>query len=125
LRRRLETVERRAGIDAHLEVESLAPLSDRAEVGLYGIAQEALNNVLKHARATQVTVRIVAGPGCVELQVIDNGHGFSVDLAQTSGGIGLSSMRERARALGGTLDITSTAGHGTSIQAIIQQEESI
>jgi signal transduction histidine kinase len=123
LRNRLEAVERRAGIDVRLIIENLVPLSDQVETGLYGIAQEALNNVIKHAHATQVTLRLSAGPHQVEMEIHDNGHGI-VDLDAMHGGVGLSSMRERARALGGELSIASAAGQGTSILVKIIQEES-
>jgi signal transduction histidine kinase len=122
LRHRLETVEQRAGIEAHLEVETLAPLPERVEAGLYGIAQEALNNVLKHARATQVTVRLSAGTQSVDLEIIDNGRGFPGG-DRLEGGIGLTSMRERARALGGTVSIRSETGRGASVLVTIRQEE--
>jgi len=122
LRNRLETVERRAGIDAQLEVESLAPLPDQFEAGLYGIAQEALNNVLKHAHATHVKVRLSAEHQCVDLEITDNGRGFP-EGERLEGGIGLTSMRERARAMGGTLSIRSETGRGASVLVTIRKEE--
>lgn len=122
LNQRLETVEQRAGIETRLEVEGLIPLPDRIEAGLYVIAQEALNNVLKHARATQVVVRLSAGLKGVELEIIDNGQGFSNE-ENLDRGIGLASMRERARSLGGTVSIYSEAGRGARVLVSIQQEE--
>lgn len=122
LRNRMEAVERRAGIDARLVVENLAPLPDRVEAGLYGIAQEALNNVIKHAHATHLTLRLNADPHSIEMEISDNGQGMAETMAVPEGGIGLSSMRERARALGGELSITSTPGEGTSVLVKIYQE---
>lgn len=124
LKHRLETVEQRAGIETRLEVENYVPLPEKIEAGLYGIAQEALNNVLKHARATQVTVRLSTGAGWVDMEVADNGKGFASG-EQTERGIGLASMRERARALGGVVTIHSEAGCGTRILVKIRQEEKI
>ncbi len=121
LNHRLETVEQRAGIETRLEVESLAPLPERVEAGLYGIAQEALNNVLKHARATQVVVRLSVESEGVELEIIDNGQGFS-GRENIDRGIGLTSMRERARALGGSVSIQSEEGRGARVFVSIRQE---
>jgi signal transduction histidine kinase len=85
------------------------------QVALYRIAQEALNNVVKYAEATQVELRLSEGPGdSLELAVTDNGRGF--DLAQTSGGhFGLQTMRERARMIGANLTVTTAPGRGTGI----------
>lgn len=123
LRNRLEAVEYRAGLEYRLEVENVAELPGHVEVGLYGIAQEALNNVLKHSNATRVTVRFDAGFDQVELEVSDNGRGFLIEAEQPpSSGFGLASMRERAAALGGTLTIRSEIGRGTSILATLKRE---
>ncbi len=70
-------MERRSGIDARLVMDNFAPLPERVEAGLYGIAQEALNNVLKHAHATQLTLRLSAGAGFTEMEISDNGQGFA------------------------------------------------
>lgn len=123
LNHRLETVEQRAGIETRLEIEGLIPLPERIEAGLYIIAQEALNNVLKHARATQVVVRLSAGLKGVELEIIDNGQGFLNGENKSNRGIGLASMHERARSLGGTVSIHSDAGRGTRVLVSIQLEE--
>jgi signal transduction histidine kinase len=83
------------------------------EEGLYRIAQEALNNALKHAGASLVTVRLRTVDGWVTLEVADNGIGF--DPAAASGGMGLTNMRERAERLGARLAIESRPGEGTQI----------
>jgi signal transduction histidine kinase len=88
------------------------------EVHLYRVAQEALNNARKHARATSLDVMLQHVGGRIVLSVSDDGVGFDAD-AVTSGphdvGLGLLGMRERAALIGGTLQIESTAGEGTSI----------
>ncbi len=111
---RLETVERRAGIEAHLIVEGQLALSPALEEQLYHLAQEALNNALKHAAATTVTVRIQELGGELRLSVSDNGRGFDPDRSE-EGGIGLVSMRERVDRLGGHLTISTGAGQGTTV----------
>ena len=115
IQQRLDAVERRAGVEARLLVDGDAELPDDVEEGLYFIVQEALNNALKHADANSVTVRINSRDGFVEIEVQDNGNGFEISPTGESGGIGLSSMRERAENLGGSLAITSAPGKGTKV----------
>lgn len=85
---------------------------------LYRIAQEALHNVVKHARATQVTVELAQQDGLLMLAIQDNGLGFDTG-GEFPGHLGLKSMRERALQLGGTLDIQSALGQGTRVYAQI------
>jgi signal transduction histidine kinase len=124
LHQRLNAVERRAGVEAHLVTEDLFDLPAPIDEALYRIAQEALNNSLKHAGATSVTVRLVNEKGWVVLEVADNGHGFEIDSdAYQQAGIGLSSMRERAEHVGGMLDVRSIVGEGTTVSVRIQALE--
>ncbi len=88
--------------------------SDQALV-VYRIAQEALANLVRHANAATALVRVRADNGTFELRVEDQGRGFDVEAARRAGGLGLTSMTERARAAGGTLTIESRAGSGTSV----------
>jgi signal transduction histidine kinase len=123
LQQRLDAVERRAGVDARLVVVGVAQgqeveLPAEAEEALYRIAQEALNNALKHGQPSTVTVTLRMEDR-VELAVADDGAGFDANAALGSAGIGLSSMRERAEKLGGTLTIHSTLGEGTKIRIIL------
>jgi signal transduction histidine kinase len=85
---------------------------------LYRIGQEALHNVVKHARAKQVEIRLAVNPEKVILRVADDGKGFHVDGA-FPGHLGLRSMRERAARLDGALEIISTPGQGTCVCATI------
>lgn len=120
LERRLEAVERRAGMEARLITQNgdleLPPL---LEDTLYRLAQEALNNVLKHAEASQVTVDLRVDDGWVELAVGDNGRGFDPQALPDLGGMGLANMRQRVEELGGTLAITSRPGQGTQVKVRI------
>jgi ligand-binding sensor domain-containing protein/signal transduction histidine kinase len=119
IERRLDAVERRAGLDAQLRVEGAVALPLKVAEQLYRIVQEALNNMLKHATASAVAVIIRARPAddgallALELEVRDNGCGF--DVAATQRGFGLDTMHERAAKLGAHLDINSAPGEGTSI----------
>ena len=81
------------------------------------IAQEALQNVLKHAQAQHVVVTARAGDEAVLLEVEDDGIGFDPDAPETrSRRLGLTSMEERAQRLGGTLEISSVPGAGTTVR---------
>lgn len=119
LKQRLETVEGRAGVETRLVVEGAGLLPEHIETELYRIAQEALNNSLKHANATTVAVTLQTKGDPVSLTVRDNGRGFAVDEIADKGGLGLVSMRERAQRLGGRVDIVSTPGEGASIMVTI------
>ncbi len=122
LRHRLNSVERRAGIDAHLWVELGADLPATVEDAFYCVAQEALNNSMKHATAHRVDVFLRSGPGGARLEVRDDGCGFDPDQIQTegpSGGMGLTTMRERADRLNGTFSILSAPGEGTTVQLAV------
>ena len=122
LRRRLDAVEGRAGLSARLLTKGLVALPRPVEEGLYRIAQEALNNTLKHTTATTVTVYLRGEEGQVELEVVDDGCGFDPEVVGAGGGMGLMSMRERAEELGGTLTVSSAPGEGTSVQVRISLE---
>ena len=115
LRKRLDAVEKRAGVEARLVMDDLVELPVNVEVELYRIAQEALNNALKHASATEVTVRMCVDCGDLVLEVSDNGRGFDPQKASRGGGLGLVSMQERAREVGGSLLIASAVGQGTTV----------
>jgi two-component system, NarL family, sensor histidine kinase UhpB len=89
------------------------------QVSIYRIFQEALSNACRHARATLVTLAAKKGDGKVEFLVEDNGRGFEVggldDLEAGRRGIGLASMGERVKALGGTFNLESQVGTGTRV----------
>jgi len=120
LQARLDGVERRSGVDAGLVVEGKVELPAEAEAELYHIAQEALNNALRHAVAGTVTVRIRADRHAIELEVVDDGVGFD---AGEAGGLGLIGMAERAARLGGTLEVISAVGEGTRVKGAISGQE--
>jgi nitrate/nitrite-specific signal transduction histidine kinase len=123
LHKRLETVERRAGVEARLRADDVYELPVHVEEGLYWIVQEALNNSLKHASAAQISVRFESADGQIVVTVTDDGQGF--DSAQCSRGLGLHNMEERARALGGSLTIRSRAGEGTAVTVSVPATETI
>ena len=85
---------------------------------LYRIAQEALANVYRHAGASAIVVHLAFFDSSVSLEIRDNGRGFSVDAASTSGR-GLHNMRQRAGDLGGVVEITSATGQGASVRVTL------
>ena len=83
------------------------------------MAYEALNNSLKHAAATKMTVSLRAMDGVVELQVVDNGKGFDVQSISETGGMGLANLKDRAQKFKAQLEITSSSEKGTSIKIVV------
>jgi two-component system, NarL family, sensor histidine kinase UhpB len=92
-------------------------LGPEAEVVFYRVAQEALNNVFKHAHATRVDVLVEARDGAVRMVIEDDGIGFDTADREDARdrGIGIIGMRERAALIGGSLQIESQPGQGTSV----------
>jgi PAS domain S-box-containing protein len=112
-------VAAREGIDVDVTGPAdRLPLSPEAEEQLYRLTQEALNNVIKHARTTVASVAVTAGPAQVSVAICDDGIGFDPSLGRP-GHLGLASMRDRAARLGGRLDIASAPGSGTTITATV------
>ncbi len=111
---------------AELEVTldlSDARLPEHIEIALYRIAQEALQNVTKHAGASTVRLTFRVGNGAARLEVADDGDGFDADtgsaVGTVAGGYGLVSMTERAELQGGKLSVRSRPGSGTTVVAVV------
>jgi signal transduction histidine kinase len=113
---RLEAVEGRSGLETEFIVEGDGHLSADIEEGLYRIAQEALNNALKHAQAQRITVNLHREAQAVMLEITDDGSGFDPTTAREQGGMGLPGMEERAARLGGRLTVKSQPREGTSVR---------
>ena len=82
------------------------------DIHLYRFAQEAINNVIKHAKATKVSIQIYGDTHCVSIEVKDNGRGLGNHIVEN---IGMSSMRSRARCIGASCSVTSTTGGGVTV----------
>ncbi len=127
LRQLAEAVTGRTGLPVQLRVDGQCALPDEVHVSLYRIAQEALNNVMKHSHASQVKVslRCTTLPFRVEnhqahevvLQVSDNGRGFDPKEAAPDR-LGLGIIHERAQSIGASLHLESEPGAGTTVTAI-------
>ena len=103
-----------------MHADAVLKLPAAVEEGLYRIAAEALNNALKHADATLVTITIAIDEGQLALTVMDNGAGFAPDAVERKGGLGLTSMQDRAGQLGGVLTIESAPGQGTTVRVTLE-----
>lgn len=116
LRELLTEWTRQTDIVANLYVEDVQTLSLSVEEALFRVAQEALANVARHSKATLVQMTLTTGDDTVTLSVADNGQGF--DTTRQGGlGVGLLSMQERMKALGGDVQLESTPGKGTRVVA--------
>jgi PAS domain S-box-containing protein len=118
---RLAAVEGRADVKARLIADDKICLPLPKEVALYFVAQEALNNVLRHANAKSVTARLKQTRASILLVIEDDGCGFDPHHANR-GGLGLTNMRERVAQIGGRLKIDSVSGKGTKISVSIPRE---
>jgi signal transduction histidine kinase len=114
LQQRLVAVEGRADIKVHFKITGKFSFPEEKERSIYYIAEEALNNILKHAQAKNVSVRLRRRSGWVYLDIIDDGCSF--DPTKTKpGGRGLRNMKERAAQIGATLAIVSAKKKGTKV----------
>jgi signal transduction histidine kinase len=108
----------RTGIEVDYSSTHHARLADETETHLFRIAQEALTNVARHSSATRVTVALSAGEGQIRLLIADNGHGMRSSENDVPG-FGMTGMRARARAAGGTFRADSPHGGGLAIDVRI------
>jgi two-component system NarL family sensor kinase len=119
-----EWAARRKKVSVELDTaDANRPLPVRIEVGLYRIAQEALTNIGRYAQARNVTVQLTTTPDEAHMVIADDGRGFDPD-AVVDGHYGLIGMSERARLLGGSLELCSNPGSGTRIEVIVPLEMS-
>ena len=119
IRRRLDTVEKRSGIEAFLVGKPSVKLPPSIEECLYHIALEALNNALKHSSARSVVIRIKDELEKVELAVEDDGIGFDLERVENKGGMGINGMRERTKQIGGRFSIMTTPGKGARVSVTV------
>jgi signal transduction histidine kinase len=120
-------VAKASGVAIGTELDALdGALSGETQMSLYRVAQEALNNMVKHSRATQTHIALKRETAGVRLTVTDNGRGFDPHTAKSAEppgsaepGFGLNGMAERVRLLGGALTVRSAAEHGTTVEAFL------
>ena len=116
-----EELSKDLGIKTTVKADKLPPLPPEIELAMFRIAQEALNNVRKHAQASEANIKVKLEPDSVKMTITDNGKGFLAprltgDLAR-EGKLGVLGMEERARLIGGDLQIKSRPDKGTTVHA--------
>jgi signal transduction histidine kinase len=111
-------VSKRASLPIHIQTEITERLPGPIETTIYRIVQEALNNIVKHAGAKQVWIRVAKEKLTLCCSIVDDGVGFDSQAVQEGAGrkgLGLVAMQERASAIGGILVVESHAGRGTEL----------
>jgi signal transduction histidine kinase len=125
LRRYADLAGRAHGISATVTENAVPPLDEATEAAVYRVAQEALHNAIRHSGGRHVTISLSGAPRRVILEVRDDGSGFdpaAFDPAafgppgEGGRGVGLASMRQRAAAVGGTVQVNSVPGRGTTVR---------
>jgi signal transduction histidine kinase len=114
LNQRLKAVEEQLGLQPSFKWRVNIPLDNQIEEALYGITQEALNNVVRHAKAHSVDVHLVQSGQTLILKIEDDGIGFTPNQVSNNS-MGLKTMRERAESLNAQLSIESVPERGTRI----------
>jgi len=121
IQNRLTSVEDRAGIKSSLSTNLTRRLPSETEEGLYQITREALTNVIKHAHAKNISIRVVENQETISMDILDDGIGFVLANAPR-GRLGIASMQERARSHGWQLTIKSSPGNGTCIKVEVNKQ---
>ena len=117
----LDRMRRPGRLNIQLETFGLAEahLPSEVEYALYRVVQEAVQNIVKHAHATAITLQLVCHPGELTLVVEDNGVGFDPAAPGAAPGVGLHNMAGRIAYLGGELVVDSSPGRGTTLTAVV------
>ena len=109
-----------ANVDCHFSLgDSAERMAPELEIALYRVVQESVNNIIKHAKATQVELSLERTPASLRLVISDNGIGIGDPDEFKSMSHGLAGMRHRVRSIGGTLKISGVPGKGTVIDVSV------
>ena len=123
LQKRIDAVEKRSGMEARLLLDGAINYPDDVNDQFYRIAQEALNNVIKHAQADEVTVYLRTSDDLMSLEIVDNGVGFDLAEAEEEGGMGLKIMQDRAAQIDGDFFVKTAPNQGTTIQVEVKKTD--
>jgi signal transduction histidine kinase len=107
-------------LDWQMDVAQAAPINEQAAIGIFRIFQEMLSNVGRHARASRVAITLKANEESINISVQDNGCGADPAAFEAANAYGVMGMRERARHLGGKIEISSQIGLGSIFYLRIQ-----
>ena len=120
LRSFVQDFTQRTGLPVEVNADAgMEKLENAARTVLYRIAQEALTNVSRHAKATHAEINLQKCAGCICMEIKDNGHGFDTNDITKNNRLGMLGMRERAEMIGGTFSIASAPGHFTCVRVEI------
>ena len=122
LQERLESVESRTITETEMNIQIKERLPIKVEIGLYGIAREALNNILKHSQATKLKTSLVNQKGMIVFEIQDNGVGLDLSQGKLAPGLGIKGMRERAAQMGATLSIENAHNGGTLLRVEVPDD---
>ena len=117
LRQLAEATTGRTGLPVKCTMEGQCTLPPDVQIAIYRVAQEALNNISKHAAASEAVLSLTCQPESAELRVCDNGSGFAPESVSPEK-LGLEIMRERAEAIGARLAVESGVGQGTDVTVV-------
>jgi signal transduction histidine kinase len=117
LRQLGEAVAGRTGVEVNVDVTLRHSPPPDEKITIYRVAQEALNNVVRHSGANRVRLELEGDGAGVRLKVIDNGCGFDPN-SIPAGHFGVGIMHERAESIGATLNVTSAPGSGTAVEMV-------
>lgn len=124
LRQLVDAVKGRKRLEVHLEMDDGIQFPTDIQITFYRIAQEALNNIVKHSRASRVEISLLATEQQLLMQIIDNGVGFDIEQKRkTSMGVGMFSMSERADAIGAEFELVSRLKQGTTVQVLWRKSD--
>src|SRR6185437_3095049 len=116
LRELCQQIAKRHNLQLDLQMDEIGcDLDAEVSLSFYRVAQEALSNVVRHSSSSRAAVRLIVSRGVLGLQVEDEGTGF--ETSKTPAGLGMTTMEERLRSVGGRLSVTSTPGEGTIVSA--------
>ncbi len=119
----IDTFRNRSKIRIEFTLEGTHKFSNKIELGFYRIAQEALNNIIKHSSATKSSLFLKSSLSELYMNITDNGRGFD-DKKVTSKNLGLTIMKERVKLIGASLKIINIPGKGTSITVVYNKKQS-
>lgn len=119
----IRNVNMSGGIKAHINIEQLPQVDEATSVAVYRIVQEIINNTLKYAEASEVSVNIKTSDQ-INLEIVDNGKGFDTSNIENSDGIGWKNIYSRAEMMNGNVSVYSKLREGTKVQIILPLYES-
>lgn len=120
-----ERFSKRFGTPVSVDAKSVPRFTKTTEAAMYRVAQEALNNVARHAKASRVHIRVWMSPGELHCQIRDDGVGFDPAAVPkfNKNALGLVGIRERLNVLGGSLEIQSAPQQGTELKILVPVED--